>query len=607
MTPSWLDGIQVLASARTPKDKTGLLQSVFLNPCELPKAAIRLNDAGFHLEDLSVVDTSDGFLVVYHFDHFDMPGRIALRVLVSHASPELPSISEMFPGADWHERECHDFFGITFVGHRNLIPLLLPEDAGFHPLVKEPSVRKRALEVIALGEIEQCSPDFEVLTSQQAFSLEAGVASEQGQVKAQGPEEAAGEKRTGTTQQGHEVKNCSCNDHGVSRSSPSEIDPFEMLSGDFYTRRMSPEDRDRTLILNMGPQHPSTHGVLRVIVELDGEYILKAEPVLGYLHRMHEKMAEDRTYIQYMPNMGRVDYLHAMAWNWAYVGAVERLAGIEVPERAEYIRVIVTELNRISSHLVWWGAYLLDLGAFTPILYAFEDREIILDLLQIPTGSRLTYSYFRPGGVAHDLSDEFFDGLKRFIPHMRSRLPMYRDLVTDNIILRKRLEGVGVIPLEMCRRYGATGPVVRGSGKRYDVRIAEPYSAYRNISFDIPTSQTGDCMGRYLVRMAEIEQSLSILEQAAADIPSGPHLAKGAPKVKWKAPAGEAYFAVEGARGKIGVHVLSDGSNVPYRCKLRAPGFSNMSLFAELCQGVLLADAVAILGSLDLVIPEMDR
>lgn len=387
------------------------------------------------------------------------------------------------------------------------------------------------------------------------------------------------------------------------------LDPglSEMLSGDFYTRRLASEAGDSTLVLNMGPQHPSTHGVLRVIIELDGEYILRAEPVLGYLHRMHEKMAEDRTYLQYLPNMGRVDYLHAMAWNWAYVGAVERLAGIEVPERAEYIRVIVTELNRISSHLVWWGAYLLDLGAFTPILYAFEDREIILDLLQIPTGSRLTYSYFRPGGVAYDINGEFLAGLKTFVPYMRGRLPMYRDLVTDNIILRGRLEKVGVIPLEMCRRYGATGPVLRGSGKRYDVRIAEPYSVYSRFSFDIPTHSDGDCMGRYLVRMAEIEQSLAILEQAAESIPPGPHLVKGAPKVRWKPPAGEAYFAVEGARGKIGVHLVSDGTSTPYRCKLRAPGFSNMSLFAELSRGVLLADAVAILGSLDLVIPEMDR
>jgi NADH-quinone oxidoreductase subunit D len=389
--------------------------------------------------------------------------------------------------------------------------------------------------------------------------------------------------------------------------SQTERDYSQLISGDFYTQRMEKGPDDRTMILNMGPQHPSTHGVLRIIVEIDGEYILKAEPVLGYLHRMHEKMAEVKTYLQYMPNMGRVDYLHALAWNWAYVGAVERLAGIEVPERAEYVRVITAELNRITSHLVWWGAFLLDLGAFTPILYAFEDREKILDLLQIPTGSRLTFSYFRPGGVAADITEEFVKGVKAFVPYMRSRLPMYRDLVTDNIILRQRLEGIGVIPVETCRRYGATGPVLRGSGVAYDARRQEPYSIYKTLDFEIPTDKSGDSMGRYLVRMAEMEQSLRIVEQAVEGLPEGPVLVKGAPKFRWKAPAGEAYFAVEGARGKIGVHLLSDGTNKPYRCKLRSPGFSNMSVFAEVARGVLIADAVAILGSLDLVIPEIDR
>jgi NADH-quinone oxidoreductase subunit D len=322
---------------------------------------------------------------------------------------------------------------------------------------------------------------------------------------------------------------------------------------------------------------------------------------------MHEAMAEHRTYLTYLPNMGRVDYLHAVAWNWAYVGAVERLAGIEVPTRAEYIRVITCELNRISSHLLWWGAYLLDLGAFTPIMYAFDDREMILDILQSVSGSRLTYSFLRPGGVAFDLPDAFLAEVRAYIPHLRSRLPMYKALVTDNTIMRHRCEQVGDLPLEMCRRYGATGPVVRGSGMAYDVRKAEPYGVYPQLDFQIPVESTCDAMGRYLVRMAEMEQSLRILEQAVEAIPAGDYLAKGAPKPRWKAPAGESYFAVEGARGKIGVHLVSDGSATPYRCKLRAPGFSNLSLFAELAQGTLLSDAVSILGSLDLVIPEIDR
>jgi NADH-quinone oxidoreductase subunit D len=380
----------------------------------------------------------------------------------------------------------------------------------------------------------------------------------------------------------------------------------DKTKGDFYTHAFEHGVGEDSLILNMGPQHPSTHGVLRVILEMDGEYVQKAEPVLGYVHRMHEKMGEVKTYAQYLPNMGRVDYLHALAWNWAYVGAVEKLAGIEVPERAEYIRIITTELNRISSHLVWWGAYLLDLGAFTPIMYAFEDREHLLDLLQMVTGSRLTYCYFRFGGVSADLTQEFISQLRDFCPYLRERFPIYKNLVTDNIILRRRTEDIGILPLDMACRYGATGPVLRGSGQAYDVRRAEPYSFYDRFEFEIPVGEKGDAFDRYLVRMMEMEQSLRIIEQALDHLPEGPYMAKKVP-AQLKPPAGEVYFAVEGARGKIGVYIVSDGGPKPYRLKLRSPGYSNLSLFGELAEGVLIADAVSILGSLDLVIPEIDR
>jgi NADH-quinone oxidoreductase subunit D len=385
-------------------------------------------------------------------------------------------------------------------------------------------------------------------------------------------------------------------------------DVNEKLTGDFYTNHFAPslsEDGD-TLILNIGPQHPATHGVLRVIVELDGEYIRKSEPVLGYIHRMHEKMGEVKTYAQYLPNMGRVDYLHALAWNWAYVGAVEKLMGITVPPRAEYIRVITCELNRISSHLLWWGAYLLDLGGFTPILYGFADRERIMDILQMVTGSRLTYCYYRFGGVAADISDEFIAQTRQFCRDFTQRLPMYRDLVTGNMILRGRCEEIGVLSPEMARRYGATGPVLRGSGVAYDVRRFEPYSVYDRLAFDIPTGHSGDAMDRYEVRMAEMAQSVAIIEQALEALPAGHILSPDLPE-RVIPPKGEVYFAVEGARGKIGVYLLSDGTAKPYRLKLRSPSFSNLSLFAELAQGTLLADAVSIMGSLDLVIPEIDR
>ena len=384
-----------------------------------------------------------------------------------------------------------------------------------------------------------------------------------------------------------------------------KLDEIEQ-SGDFYTRNFQPTPEENKLVLNMGPQHPSTHGVLRIILEIDGEYILRAEPVLGYIHRMQEKMAEVKTYPQYLPNMGRVDYLHALAWNWAYVGAVEKLMGLEVPERAEYIRVITCELNRINSHLLWWGAYLLDLGAFTPIMYAFADREIVMDILQRITGSRLTYCYYRFGGVSADIDQKFIDDTREFCKYMRGRFPIYKDLVTDNIILRKRVEDIGHINLETCRKYGATGPVLRGSGKPYDVRRAEPYSIYDRFDFEIPVYDEKDALARYLVRMDEMEQSLRIIEQALDSLPKGDYIHPKTPKNP-KPPKGEAYFAVEGARGKIGVYLVSDGSKSPYRLKLRSPGFSNLSLFAEIARGTLLADAVSILGSLDLVIPEIDR
>ena len=376
--------------------------------------------------------------------------------------------------------------------------------------------------------------------------------------------------------------------------------------GDFYARKLQPEPRPDRLLLNMGPQHPSTHGVLRVLLEVEGEYVVRAEPVLGYVHRMHEKIAEIRTYPQYLPNMGRVDYLHALAWNWAFVGAVERLAGLEVPKRAEFIRVITCELNRINSHLLWWGAYLLDLGAFTPIMYAFEDRERIMDILQRITGSRLTFCYFRFGGVSADIDTRFCEEVREFCTVLEGRLDMFRDLVTDNVILRNRVEGVGEIDAKMCQSYGATGPVMRGAGIAYDVRRSEPYSVYHLFEFQIPTLAEGDAMARYMVRMEEIRQSISILRQALDALPAGDFVHPLAPRRPCP-PPGDVRFAVESARGKAGVHLISHGGETPYRLKLRSPSFSNLSLFGEATQGTLLADAVSTLGSLDLVIPEIDR
>jgi len=367
-----------------------------------------------------------------------------------------------------------------------------------------------------------------------------------------------------------------------------------------------PEDRKETFVLNVGPQHPATHGVLRLKLTMDGEYVMRCEPVCGYIHRMHEKMGENRTWAQFLPNPSRIDYLSAMMYCHAHVGAVERAMKIAVTPRAEYIRVITSELNRLASHLVWFGAFVLDLGGFTPLLYAFDDREKILDLMESLTGARLTYCYYRFGGLANDVDEQFLTGTKEFVTYMRPRLKMYKRLVTDNIILQKRLIGIGMIDKDMCLRYGATGPVIRGAGVPYDVRKNEPYSVYPEFNFDIPHFPEGDSMARYLVRMEEMEQSLRILEQAIAKLPDGPFMAPGVPRVI-KPPAGDFTYATEAARGRFMVRVVSTNALQPYRMRLRSPSFSNLALFEESSAGMMLADALALLGSLDLVIPDIDR
>ena len=363
---------------------------------------------------------------------------------------------------------------------------------------------------------------------------------------------------------------------------------------------------NETFVLNLGPQHPATHGVLRVKLTMDGEFITNAEPVCGYIHRMHEKMGENRTYSQFLPNTSRLDYLSAMQYTHAWVGLVEKACKIEVPQRAEYVRVITSELNRIASHLVGWGAWVMDLGGFTPILYAFDDREKILDLLEHICGARLTFCYYRFGGLVNDVDDVFVQGTKDFIPYMRDRMKTYKKLVTENIILRKRIEGIGPVSQEMCLRYGACGPVLRGSGFKSDVRINEPYSAYKDFDYEIPVYHEGDSMARYLVRMDEIEQSLRIIEQALAKLPEGPFINPKVPR-SIKLPAGDYTYATEAARGRFMIRVVSDGKDVPYRVKLRTPCLSNLSLFEEASKGMLLADALAFMGSLDLVIPDIDR
>lgn len=358
--------------------------------------------------------------------------------------------------------------------------------------------------------------------------------------------------------------------------------------------------------LNLGPQHPSTHGVLRILLRMDGEFIVDADPIIGYGHRGHEKMAESREYKRFMPNSSRMDYLAGLIFNHGFALAVEKFAGVEVPPRAQYIRTICSELNRISSHLLWFGTYLLDLGGFTPFLYCFDDREQILDTLDRVTGSRLTYSYCRFGGVAQDVDATFIEMARSFVKRLRSRWPDYHNLVTKNVIFINRTKDVGVIPAELAASYGVTGPNLRACGIPYDVRKAEPYELYDRFEFDIPTGVNGDAYDRYLVRLEEMEQSCRIIEQALDQLPDGPYRNEKAP-FKVKPPKGEIYFAFESARGLTGYYLVSDGGPCPYRCHIRVPSFANLNVLVDVLPGTMVADAVSILGSIDVVIPEIDR
>ncbi len=356
--------------------------------------------------------------------------------------------------------------------------------------------------------------------------------------------------------------------------------------------------------VNMGPQHPSTHGVLRIVLKVEGEKVISSETVLGYAHRGVEKMAESKTYIQMMPVMDRFDYVSSMLFEWAYVGCMEKALGITPPERAEYIRVIMGELNRIASHLLWAGAFLLDLGAFTPFLWLFDARERIMDMFEEVTGQRMTNNYFKIGGVADDLTPEFFRMLDDFLKMIRQRMEDTETLI-ESIIFLERVKDIGFITKDDVRDYALTGPVARGSGVNFDLRKNEPYSIYSRFDFDIPLGEKGDCYDRYKVRMKEVIQSVRIIEQAAKAIPEGP-FAEKAPKIV-KLPEGEYYFAVETSRGLLGVYLVSDGTANPYRFKLRDPAFSNLSILDKLLPENKISDVVAILGSIDVVIPEIDR
>jgi NADH-quinone oxidoreductase subunit D len=359
------------------------------------------------------------------------------------------------------------------------------------------------------------------------------------------------------------------------------------------------------LVLNMGPQHPSTHGVLRVILKLDGEKVRGTECVIGYLHRGVEKIAEHRTYTMFNPYVDRMDYVAAVSNGLGYCEAVEKLLNIEAPPRANYVRVILTELNRLASHMLWLGTHALDIGAITPLFYTFRDREEILKIYEKYCGARLTTHAFRIGGCQYETYDGFETDVKKFVTFVTPKIDEYEELLTTNRIWVERTRGVGVISGPDCIDMGVTGPVLRASGVKWDIRKAKPYGAYSQFQFEIPTGQNGDTYDRYLVRIAELRQSLRIISQAVEGIPEGPIMAK-VPKVL-KPPVGEIYHSIEAPKGELGYFIVSDGSTQPYRIRVRPPSFVNLQALDKMVRGQLVADVVAVIGTLDIVLGEVDR
>ena len=359
------------------------------------------------------------------------------------------------------------------------------------------------------------------------------------------------------------------------------------------------------LLLNMGPQHPATHGVLRVKLKLDGERVLGSECIIGYLHRGVEKIAENRTYAQFAPYTDRMDYVAAVTNGMGYVEAVEKLLGVEIPPRAQYTRMILAELQRLASHLLWLGTHALDLGAMTPVFYTFREREEILKIFEKYCGARLTTHAFRIGGLQYDLYDVFEQDCLKFCDYLPPKIDEYEQLLTKNRIWIDRTRGVGVLSAEDAVAYGVTGPVLRGSGVKWDIRKAQPYEAYDKVEFEVPTGTHGDTYDRYIVRIQEMHQSVRIIRQCVERLAPGPIFGKVGKVIK--PPVGEVYHSIEAPKGELGYFVVSDGSTNPYRVRVRPPSFVNLEALDIMIRGHLVADVVAVIGTLDIVLGEVDR
>ncbi len=548
-------------------------KALLVDPLILPDVARALKDqpdlSFDYLTNLTCVDFEDCYEVVYHLASTRRPGDplLALKVRSGKGAPEVPTVTPIWPGADFQEREVWDLYGVRFRGHPNLKRILMWEGFEGHPMRKD--------------------------------YLEAYY-------------EGPGKIFPSRWREGHHQLAEERVPFADNVTYPAGFDPAAWKPVPEPWRPITSEAlkslKTDTLTVNLGPQHPSTHGVFRMRVVVEGERIVALEPVVGYMHRNHEKIGERNTYLMNFPYTDRLDYICSMGNNLGYAVAVEKMMGIRPPERAEYIRVIMAELTRIVNHFWAIGFLLNDLGAFfTPALYAIEERELILDLFEMASGSRMMCNYMRFGGVMADLPEEFMPATRELVSNRLGRAIEQIDrYLTRNEILLSRCRGVGVLPRDAAIAFSAAGPVLRGSGVKYDVRRAEPYSIYDRFDFEIPTFPEGDVYARYRMRIAEMWQSLKILKQAIQEIPAG-EVQAGKKAWNIRVPAGEGYGRVENPKGELGFYIVSDGTDHPYRYHIRAPSFINLTALGLMCQGHLVADVVAILGSIDIVLGETDR